>query len=203
MGFFNLYEDKFREEESTDYYMSTAFQQHRSRICSILEQIPSVASPKGWIKKDSFSVGGVEYFGFSESSDILFVSSSDGRGLIDMAKNEKIARDKVIDYPLDEIMLTTEGFDILDGETIRLAGKYGSSMLPVSNKSHESLIRVSPNYPCEDIIFQPPFEHCLIEGHNKNCVRVYRGFLYCYGFSFSGKYFVIADDGGVTYWEAE
>lgn len=29
---------------------------------------------------------------------------------------------------------------------------------------------------CEDIIFQPNFQHCLIEGHNENCLRIYRFF---------------------------
>jgi len=191
-----------------NYYKSKDFQLHREKITAILEKIPSAENPKGWIKKGSFSVGGFEYFGFAESSDILFVISSSGRGLFDMAKNEKIARDNSIDFPLDRTLLVCKGFDILEGETIKLASKYGGSLLPVSNKSLETLVRVSPLYPCEDIIFQPPYENCFADGRFKNirsdnCVRVYRGFLYCYGFSFSGKYFVIADDGGITYWEAE
>jgi len=186
-----------------DYFSSKDFQQHREKINTILEKIPSVQNPKGWTRKSTFAIGGFEYFGFSEASDILVVLSTQGRGLIDMAKDEKIARDDSTNYVLDESLLISEGFDILEGETIRLASKYGGSLLPVSNKSHESLARVSPLYPCEDVIFQPPFESCLNEWHNKNCVRIYRGFLYCYGFSFSGKYFVIADDGGITFWEAD
>ena len=175
-----------------DYFKSKDFQQHREKIAATLEQIPFAQSPEGWTRKCEFAVGGLEYFGFAESSDILFVLSSQGRGLIDMSKNEKIARDDAFDYPSDGALLTSRGFDVLEGKTIWLAGKYGGSMLPVSNKSHESLIRVSPLYPCEDIIFQPPYESCFADGRfknisSKNCVRVFRGFLYCYGFSFSGK----------------
>ena len=192
--------------DNNDYCKSKSFLQHRDRINGILEGIPFAQSPRGWILKGSFSIGGFRYFGFSESSDILFVSSSNGRGLIDMFKNEKVARDYSNDYVIDEILLTTEGFDILEGHIIRLCGRNdecNGSSLPTKNKSEESLFRVSPFYPLEDIIFQPPFENCLIETHNKNCVRVYRGYLYCYGFSFSGKYFVIANDGGVTFWESD
>ena len=186
-----------------NYYENAAFQQHRTKINNILEQIPFFENPEGWICKGTCAVGGFEYFGFCESSDILFIASVSGRGLIDMSKNEKIARDYSTDYFLDETLLVSEGFDILEGETIRLACKYGGSLLPVRNRAGESLVRVSPLYPCEDIIFQPPHEDCFIEKFNKNCVRVYRGFVDCYGFSFSGKYFVIAHDGGVTYWESE
>ncbi|MDQ0230150.1 hypothetical protein J2S19_001402 [Metabacillus malikii] len=56
-------------------------------------------------------------------------------------------------------------------------------------------------YPCKDIIYQPAFEDCFVEGANNNCVRVYRGFLYCYRFSFGGSFFVIADDSGIAFWE--
>ena len=185
-----------------DYYKSKEFQEHRNRVNYMLEKYPSVESPKGWIRKGEFSVGGFEHFGFSESSDILFVASSQGRGLIDMDKNERIARDYSKDYPIDETFLVSEGFDILEGQTVKLSSKYGGSLLPVCNSAHETLVRVSPLYPCEDIIFQPPWENCFSEGHNKNCVRIYRGFLCCFGFSFSGKYFVIADDGGIMYWKS-
>jgi hypothetical protein len=157
------------------------------------------------VLKGSFSVGGFQYFGFSETSDILFVASSNGRGLIDMAKNEKIARDYSNDYIIDESLLTTKGFDILEGHTIKLCGRNdecNGNSLPVKNQSGETLFRASPFYPLEDIIFQPPFEHCLLT-NSKKCVRIYRGYLYCYGFSLSGKYFIIADDGGVTFWESE
>ena len=191
-----------------DYFSSKEFQQHREKINAILGKIPPAESPKGWAHRGTFAIGGLEYFGFAETSDILVVISTQGRGLIDMAKGEKIARDKSTDFDLDRTLLISKGFDILEGETIKLASKYGGSLLPVSNKSQETLVRVSPLYPCEDIIFQPPYENCFADGHFKNicsdnCVRVYRGFLYCYGFSFSGRYFVIADECGVTYWEAD
>ena len=179
------------------------FSTTQKKINTILGNIPFVQNPKGWTRKSTFAIGGFEYFGFSETSDILVVLSAQGRGLIDMSKDEKIARDDSTDYILDETLLVCEGFDILEGETIKLAGEFGGSLLPVKNKSNERLVRVSPFYPCEDVIFQPPFESCFIERYNKNCVRVYRGYLYCYGFSFSGKYFVIADDGGITFWEAD
>ena len=186
-----------------DYFQSTEFQQHRESIGNLLDEIPTAEAPKGWVYKGCFAIGGFEYFGFSEDSSILFIASSQGRGLIDMQKSEKIARDHSEDFEIDETFLTCNGFDVLQNKKIKLAGKYGGSMLPVSNIHNENLRKVSPLYPCEDIIFQPPFEDCFSKRHNKNCVRIYRGFLYCYGFSFCGNYFVIADDGGINYWEKE
>lgn len=184
-----------------DYFKSQAFKTHREKICNTLEQIPSAISPVGWTYKGSFNVGGFEYFGFDESSDLLLVVSSNGRGIIDLAKAEKVARDYTDDFDLDESLLTCSGFDILKDKVIKLAGKYGGSILPVSSKLGDSLRRVSPLFPCEDVIYQPAFEDCFVEGHNRNCVRIYRGFLYCFGFSYSGNYFVIADDNGISFWE--
>ncbi|MFP7486257.1 hypothetical protein SFC65_19025 [Priestia filamentosa] len=184
-----------------DYFKSKAFEKHRERICNILEQIPPAISPVGWTYKGSFNVGGFEYFGFDESSDLLLVVSSDGRGIIDLAKAEKVARDHTEDFYLDESLLICKGFDILKDKSIKLAGKYGGSGLPIRSKFGDSLRRVSPLFPCEDIIYQPAFEDCFVEGYNKNCVRIYRGFLYCFGFSYSGNYFAIADDNGISFWE--
>ena len=192
-----------------DYFQSAEFQEHRDNICSILEEIPFAEAPKGWTHKGSFSVGGFEYFGFAETSSVLFIASSQGRGLVDMATGERIARDYSTDYEINGTFLTCKGFDVLEDEKIKLAGKYGGSMLPVSNIYGESIVMVAPLYPCVDLIFQPPFESCFVkQGHfsnitNENCVRIYRGFLYCYGFSFCGNYFVVADDGGIDYWERE
>lgn len=186
-----------------DYFLSAEFQRHRESICNLLDDIPMAEAPKGWVFKGCFAVSGFEYFGFSENSNILFVASAQGRRLIDMTKNKKVARDYSVDFEINETFLTCYGFDVLDGKKIMLAGKYGGSILPVSNIHHESLRRVSPLYPCEDIVFQPPFEDCFSKNHNKNCVRIYRGFLYCYGFSFCGNYFVIAGDCGINCWEKE
>lgn len=186
-----------------DYFKSEAFEKHRNKITNILEKIPSVKSPAGWTYKGSFNVGGLEYFGFDESSDLCLVVSSNGRGIIDLAKTEKIARDYSEDFHLDETLLICEGFDVLKDKTIKLAGKYGGSLLPIGSKYGDRLRRVSPLFPCEDIIYQPAFEDCFVEGHNENCVHIYRGFLYGYGFSYSGNYFVIADDSGILFWERD
>ncbi|MFY0518646.1 hypothetical protein ACOMCU_12575 [Lysinibacillus sp. UGB7] len=184
-----------------DYFKSKAFEKHRKNTYSLLEQIPYANSPVGWTFKGNFSIGGFEYFGFDESSDLLLVVSSNGRGIIDLAKAEKIARDDTDDFDLDETLLICEGFDVLKDKSIKLASKYGGSILPIRNKFGECLRRVSPLFPCEDIIYEPALEDCFVEGQNISCVRIYRGFLYCYGFSYSGNYFVIADDGGILFWE--
>ena len=208
--------ENFREEATTlpntnsAYYDSKSFEQHRHKTRQILEDIPVAKSPKGYKHKGSFAIGGFEYFGFSEASDdILFVFSTSGRGLFNLITGEKMARDDKIENCLDERLLTASGFDVLEGRQIKLASKYGGSLLPVCNKQKDMLVRVSPLYPCEDLIFQPAYENCFTPDGiypnitNKNCRRIFRGFLYGYGFSFSGKYFVVADEGGIAYWKKE
>ena len=185
-----------------DYFSSTPFFEHRDKIHNILAKIPTAKEPVGWKYKGSFSVGGFEYLGFNETSDLLFVISSSGRIVIDLSNLEMIVRNSPEQFIIDETFLTCEDFDVLKDKVIRLAGRQGS-ILPTSNKIGERLVRVSPLYPCEDIIFCPPFEDCLVENFNNNCIRVYRGFLYCFGFSFSGNYFVIADDEGIQVWEKQ
>ncbi|OXS72657.1 hypothetical protein B1B04_15275 [Lysinibacillus sp. KCTC 33748] len=125
-----------------DYFNSKAFEEHRKNTYSILEQIPSAKSPVGWTFKGHFSIGGFEYFGFDESSDLLLVVSSNGRGIIDLARAEKISRDYTGDFVLDETLLICEGFDVLKDKSIKLASKYGGSILPVSNKFEDCLQRI-------------------------------------------------------------
>ena len=72
-----------------NYFKSKAFEEHRKNTYNLLEQIPSAKSPAGWTFKGNFSIDGFEYFGFDESSDLLLVVSSIGRGIIDLARAKK------------------------------------------------------------------------------------------------------------------
>ena len=144
---FSSFPNQIIMESIMNYFESKEFENHRDKIYDILKQIPSATNPVGWTNKGSFNVGGFEYFGFDESSDLLLVVSSDGRGIIDLEKAEIVARDFTKDFKLDETLLFSEGFDLLKDKTIKLAGKYGGSVLPIRSKSGLEFKESIPSFP--------------------------------------------------------
>ena len=104
-----------------DYFTSKAFHKHRDSVLRTLEKIPSAESPKNWEYRGSFAIGGLEYLGFSEFSELLFVASSQGRGLFDLSKNERIARDDSTEFEIDEVMSVCSGFEALQGKCRSIA----------------------------------------------------------------------------------
>ncbi|MBP2832616.1 hypothetical protein J8281_10510 [Aquimarina sp. U1-2] len=54
-----------------------------------------------WFKKEKFAIGGLREMGFKPNTDILMLLSSQGRGIFDCIKAEKIERDSY-DYYMEE-----------------------------------------------------------------------------------------------------
>lgn len=183
-----------------NYFESKDFHHHREHINGILSKLPFQESPNGWHKKFDAAVGGLIYLGFSENCDCLLTVSSSGRGLWDLSTGERIAR---IHEPegtgLNERKLLCQGIDLIEDENVRVAGVGGGGLITGTHKG-ERLTLTSPLYPCYDVVFQPNYRSCFAEGKNQDCVIVFRGFVKIYGFSYSGDYFVIADE-DIQVWE--
>lgn len=85
-----------------------------------------------------------------------------------------------------------EGFNVLENQVLPVSG-IGGGGLPNGSGYGERLYLASTMYPFHDIIYAPNFENCLHEGHNKNCIILYRGFVNYYGFSPNGNIMLVVD----------
>jgi hypothetical protein len=194
------------------WFNSEAFLAHQKYLNGVLAELPVCESPKSWRKKFSAAVGVIEYVGFSQNCDCLLTVSSTGSGLWDLSTGEKIAREYykdalphnggfLVNPDLDARNLICRGIGPVAGEEIKIAGLDGGGLRTTSGKG-ESIVIVSPQYPCHEVVFEANFQSCFTPGKNQDCVIVYKGFVkpnMC-GFSYSGDYFVVTDE-DVHVWE--
>lgn len=177
MGFFN----NTLKNNMDDYEAK-----NRKRILDILARIPGVNCPEGW-KRTDIAIGGLLYVGFSEvTTNKLVCISSQAQSVIDCDSLQ-------INYcteDYDEDNLAARA-DELENEIIHIAGIGGGGMRLLS-KTGESLIQVSPQYPKENIVYQPHYLSCFTEP--EKCMYIYSGYeIRAYGFSQCNNYFVIGD----------
>lgn len=177
-----------------DYFQTDSFQKHKDNINGIIMSLPYRESPDGWGKYGCFAVGGLEYIGFSDDSCYLLVVSSSGRGVINISSGEFVARDKSLDGEwLDENHLLCQGIGPLEGKVIRTTG-IGGGGLPTQTLHGDSVYLAAPSFPCYDVVYQPSYQNCLIDGQNNDCVKIYRGFVNYCGFSWDGNTMVVVDE---------
>lgn len=76
-----------------------------------------------------FALGGLQDLGFAESSDLLLVVSTAGRGLYDLLSGERLARDPDDSYTwFDAYNLRCQGVGLLTERLIRTAGLSGGGL---------------------------------------------------------------------------
>jgi hypothetical protein len=159
---------------------------HRHKVLSLLNRVPDAEAPAGWTKA-SIAVGGLMYVGFSEAdTNKLICISTQKQTVVNCETCE------VEDCPenYDELELTAMARALGD-EVIRIAG-IGGGGLRLLSRSGDSLLLVAPQFPAQEIIFEPDFKSCLLEP--EKCWRIYKGYeLRAYGFSRCSQYFVIGD----------
>ncbi len=166
--------------------------ENRKRLRTIFDKIKIQNCPVGW-KYEHFAVGGLTEIGFSESKpNLLLVISSSGRGLFDCSSLKKIERDYNEDFEIDYSSLICSGIGELKNEQIKICGLHGGG-LPLGNSKGDFLEIMALDWPNVDVIFQPNWTSIYTEEDLNQCTRIFRaGVLRAYGFSQSGKYFVIA-----------
>ena len=166
-------------------------EQNRKRLRNILAKTLNKDCPDGWEYK-TFSIGGLTEVGFSEQNpELLLVVSSNGRGLFNCSSLEKIDRDHNDEFDIDYSNLTCKGIGELKEENIRIAGLHGGG-LPNGNSNGESIETMALDWPRIDVIFQPKWTSVYSERDTEKCIKVFStDTLKIYGFSPTGKYFVI------------
>lgn len=177
--------------------------ENRLRVLDLLKEIKTSDSPTGWKKHVEIAVGGLTEVGFSKTTNDLLVISSSGRGLIDYTTGEKIARDyeEYGDW-YDPVNLNCHGIGRVEDEIIHISGLCGGG-LPFVNRYGESLERVAPEWPVEDIIFCPSGKTALIPSFQEGCVRFISDYIRAVGFSWCGEFLVCATSRDVTIWKRD
>ena len=89
------------------------------------------------------------------------------------------------------------GIGPLRDEHVQIAGLHGGGLL-TSNRLGESLDMVSHQWPKSDLIFCPPYQAALVEGHQAGCVMIASDYIRAFGFSWSGNSFAYATESDVT-----
>jgi hypothetical protein len=147
--------------------------------------------------KETFAIGGLHEVGYATDQDLLIVLSSQGQGIFDCIKGEKIARvhddmDWWDNY--DEKTGIITGFDVLAGIEITTSGLHSEDKLPKKTADGWTLIITEPE-PDEE-----PFEKYLVQkihliSPDKEKIYITQDGaceLRAFGFSGTGNSFIVA-----------
>lgn len=151
-----------------------------------------------WTHKNTFAIGGLENVGYAPLKDLLIVLSSQGQGIFDCIKGEKIARqhnDSDWWKGFNEATNSIVGFDQLKSIEIQTCGLYGVDNLPKATLDGWTLVASEPepdDKPFEKYIvtriylISPDKQQKLLVGKDGPCE------LRAFGFSGTGNSFIIA-----------
>jgi hypothetical protein len=155
---------------------------------------PGTIPPDPWKKVATFAVGGLASVGFDESSDLLLVTSSAGRGVFDCVHGVRLARDSG-DFDFDIGNLTVAGIGPVAGKLIRVAGLDGGG-LSWGTTDGWGIERHPASWP-EDVFFLSPPGHSMLWSPAGQPLRLTKlaGFISevrAFGFSPTGRTLVVA-----------
>lgn len=167
--------------------------EHLKERFRYLDGLPPAAILDPWCRLPSVAVGGLWHVGFAPESDLLLVHSVSGRGVIDCATGEKLARDDE-EYEITE-SLEAEGIGPLRGQRIRMSGIYGGGLLRMAADGWS--VELHPlSWPEEELFLCPPGQAMLWQRAGSEPgllkLRPLPSVLTAYGFSPTGKSLVIA-----------
>ncbi len=113
-----------------------------------------------WVHKNTFAIGGLENVGYAPMQDQLLVLSTQGEGIFDCVKGEKIARyESQGDWwtRFNEQENTITGFAHLADTRIQTCGLYGGDYMSKLTADGWALVKGAPEP--ED----PPFEKFMVQ----------------------------------------
>lgn len=178
----------------------TSMYNHLEPLKKRLRSLEIDQVPDPWKRLATFSTGGLRSVGYDRESDNLLVVSSQGRGVIDCLKGQKIARDDE-EYYENETYLEAQGIGILSDRIIRMAGLFGGGLSTITEDGWQ-LECVTLSFPEQMVILLPP--NSYLYSKPDRMTKIYEDAdIRAYGFSYSGKSFVIATPSGVTIFARE
>lgn len=140
-----------------------------------------------WALRHTVRTGGLIGVGFGAASDLLLVATHDGRGIVDCATGELLARDDDPLFPFDEDTRKAKGLGPLADQEIMIAGPiYGGTLLTETRDGWRLLGQLTNSSDDVVILFPPADEN----GESST----FTGFvpeIRVFGFSPTGRSFVI------------
>ncbi|WP_298514788.1 hypothetical protein [uncultured Kordia sp.] len=158
-----------------------------------------------WEKRNMWAIGGLREIGFKPNSDLLMVLSSQGRGVFDCIKDEKIARDHFDYYAekWDSDLGIVEGIGILKNENIKCGGFEAPDILKKETEDHwiiEIKSEIRPNWQQKELKADVMY---LQNRKTKESIEIavfHYGIDRSYGFSDTGNSFVVGTASDITIW---
>lgn len=157
-----------------------------------------------WSKAGWWSVGNLREIGFKNGTDFLMVLAQ-GRGIFDCSTNQKLARDRTdyYHYEWDSSNGIVKGFDFLKGENIICGGfeyedvlkKETTDQWSITIENDQKLDYKKELAPCQTMYLLHEQSHQKIEVHT-----FFYGIDRAFGFSDTGKSFVIATSSDLHIW---
>jgi len=172
---------------------------HLEPLIKKLSKLAIVATPAPWERKASIAVGGLRAVGFDRERDLLLVVSAQGRGVVDCITGKKVERDDE-EYYENEEHLEAEGIGPLSGKLIIMAGLFGGG-LPTITADRWQLESVTLKWPDKSILLVHPGSDLfgsLYSRPDEMSKIAEDSTIRAYGFSHTGKSFVIATSSDVT-----
>lgn len=168
--------------------------EHLRERFAYLDAVPAGDPPAPWRRVRVVAVGGLLQVGFGAGTDLLLILSHAGRGVVDCATGDTLARDDG-HYWADRGRLEAEGIGPLAGEAVRIAGAGGGGLSQQTGDGW-AVERLPLSWPAEELILSPPGEDMLVQapaaGRGLAKLRVLPSELRAYGFSPTGLSLVVA-----------
>ncbi len=128
---------------------------HLQTLFRRLVSLPDSKAPLPWRAIAVHPVGGLTDVAFAESTDLLLVISSAGRGLFDCSSGERIARDPSDDFEHDTANLLAPGIGPVASQFLRTAGLHGGG-LATTTADGWSLDLLTLSWPHHSLFLTPP-----------------------------------------------
>lgn len=161
-----------------------------------------------WQKRNIWAIGGLLEIGFKSNSDLLMVLSSQGRGIFDCIKGEKIERDN-FDYYMEKWnseLGIVDGFGILKNEVIKCGGFEAPNIIKQETNDNwtvEIKKEIRPNWQNKNLEAEVMY---LSNKKNNERIEVdvfHYGIDRGYGFSDTGNSFVVGTSSEIKIWKKE
>jgi hypothetical protein len=176
----------------------------KTRFDALGELPPMAEAPEPWRQLGIRTVGGLTGIGFAESSDLLLVTSSAGRGVFDCRTGAVVARDGDDQFDFDIGNLLVEGIGPLASTRIRMSGLQGGG-LPRRTTDGWGIEALPLSWPDEELILSPPGQTMLWSPPGTPMAAwKLAGFtsqVRAFGFSPTGQCLVVATAADITIFE--